>query len=125
MSRSQVSRRTVSGLSRGSATPARRAYNWNSPEQLEQRGCSPRAGRRRAGRRRAGRRTYRYAAPPRGTERGGRMSLFEGGRPFLDALPAQDRRALLALGRHRTYEPSQIVLREHDRTTFVVAITSG
>ncbi|ADI06336.1 Crp/Fnr family transcriptional regulator [Streptomyces bingchenggensis BCW-1] len=53
------------------------------------------------------------------------MSLFEGGRPFLDALPAQDRRALLALGRHRTYEPSQIVLREHDRTTFVVAITSG
>ncbi|CAM5351981.1 hypothetical protein SRIMM317S_04517 [Streptomyces rimosus subsp. rimosus] len=49
------------------------------------------------------------------------MSLFEDGRPFLRALPAQDRRALLALGRARGYAPGEVVLRENDTTTFVVA----
>ncbi|WP_262702756.1 MULTISPECIES: Crp/Fnr family transcriptional regulator [Streptomyces] len=53
------------------------------------------------------------------------MSLFEDGRPFLHALPAEDRRALLALGTPRAYAPGEVVVREHDRTTFVVAITSG
>jgi CRP/FNR family transcriptional regulator, cyclic AMP receptor protein len=53
------------------------------------------------------------------------MSLFEDGRPFLHALPADDRRALLALGRPRTYQPSDVVLRENDPTSFVVVILSG
>ncbi|WP_030020840.1 Crp/Fnr family transcriptional regulator [Streptomyces monomycini] len=53
------------------------------------------------------------------------MSLFEDGRPFLAALPAQDRRALLALGRGRSYAPGEVVLRENDTTTFVVAIVNG
>ncbi|MEK8172801.1 Crp/Fnr family transcriptional regulator [Streptomyces sp. M19] len=53
------------------------------------------------------------------------MSLFDDGRPFLSALSAEDRRALLALGTPRTYQASDVVLREHDATSFVVAITAG
>jgi CRP/FNR family transcriptional regulator, cyclic AMP receptor protein len=53
------------------------------------------------------------------------MSLFEKNRSFLDALTPQDRGALLALGSGRTYGPGEIMLRERDTTTFVLALRSG
>ncbi|MDT3395537.1 Crp/Fnr family transcriptional regulator [Streptomyces sp. B1866] len=53
------------------------------------------------------------------------MGLFDSGRPFLQALPGEDRRALLALGVPRAYEPGEAVMREHDATSFVAAILAG
>lgn len=53
------------------------------------------------------------------------MSLFGQGRTFLAALPAQDRRALLARGTPHAYAPGEKVVREGEETTFVVLILSG
>lgn len=53
------------------------------------------------------------------------MGLFEQGRSFLDALPAQDRTALIRLGTPRRYAPGDVLMRERDRTSFVVAILRG
>ncbi|KUJ68721.1 Crp/Fnr family transcriptional regulator [Streptomyces albus subsp. albus] len=53
------------------------------------------------------------------------MSLFEDGRSFLAALPAADRRALLAGGNPRSYRPGEVLLGEGETGTFVVAILAG
>jgi CRP-like cAMP-binding protein len=53
------------------------------------------------------------------------MSLFGQDRPFLDALPREDRRALLASGVPRSYAPGEAVVRERDTSTFVLAILAG
>lgn len=53
------------------------------------------------------------------------MSLIEDGRPFLAALPAAERRDLLGRGSPRTYRGGDVIMREEDRTSFVVAILSG
>ncbi|MFE2941836.1 Crp/Fnr family transcriptional regulator [Streptomyces sp. NPDC059255] len=53
------------------------------------------------------------------------MSLIERNRSFLDALTPQDRAALLALGTRRAYAPGEVMLRERDTTTFVLALRSG
>ncbi|MBQ0985740.1 Crp/Fnr family transcriptional regulator [Streptomyces sp. F63] len=53
------------------------------------------------------------------------MGLFEQGRSFLDALPAPDRTALVRLGTARRYAPGEVLMRERDRTSFVVAILRG
>ncbi|WP_370415417.1 Crp/Fnr family transcriptional regulator [Streptomyces fradiae] len=53
------------------------------------------------------------------------MSLFGQDRSFLHALPAADRRALLAEGAPRTYEPGDVMIRERDTTAFVLALLSG
>ncbi|MDT0446093.1 Crp/Fnr family transcriptional regulator [Streptomyces johnsoniae] len=52
------------------------------------------------------------------------MSLF-GQDPFLDALAREDRRALIAAGAPRSYAPGDVMVRERDTTTFVLAILSG
>ncbi len=53
------------------------------------------------------------------------MSLFERNRSFLDALTPQDRAALHALGTRRVYRPGELMMRERDTTTFVLALRSG
>ncbi|MFJ9809455.1 Crp/Fnr family transcriptional regulator [Streptomyces sp. NPDC101158] len=53
------------------------------------------------------------------------MSLFGQDRSFLHALPAADRRALLAEGAPRTYEPGEIMIRERDTSAYVLALLSG
>ncbi|WP_344324091.1 Crp/Fnr family transcriptional regulator [Streptomyces macrosporus] len=53
------------------------------------------------------------------------MSIFEDERPFLDALPPHERKALTALGRPKSYAPGDVLLLESDTTSFVVAILSG
>ncbi|WP_328667485.1 Crp/Fnr family transcriptional regulator [Streptomyces sp. NBC_00322] len=53
------------------------------------------------------------------------MSLFGQDRSFLEALSVQDRRALLAEGAPRTYEPGDVMIRERDTTTYVLALLSG
>lgn len=53
------------------------------------------------------------------------MSLFGQDRSFLDALTLQDRRALLAEGAQRAYEPGDVMIRERDTTTYVLALLSG
>lgn len=52
------------------------------------------------------------------------MGLFDE-ETFLDALPREDRRALLALGTPRAYAPGETVVRESDTSTFVLVILSG
>jgi CRP/FNR family cyclic AMP-dependent transcriptional regulator len=53
------------------------------------------------------------------------MSLFGQGRPFLDALPPQDRRDLINLGTPRTYAPGKVMIQEGENSTFVLGILSG
>jgi CRP-like cAMP-binding protein len=53
------------------------------------------------------------------------MSLFGDEHPVLDTLDARDRDALLALGSPRTYPDGAALVREGERTTFVVAILAG
>ncbi|WP_267243670.1 Crp/Fnr family transcriptional regulator [Streptomyces sp. PR69] len=53
------------------------------------------------------------------------MSLFGQDRSFLDALTPQDRRALLAEGAPRSYRPGEVMIRERDTTTYVLALLSG
>ncbi|WP_228973460.1 Crp/Fnr family transcriptional regulator [Streptomyces sp. DH12] len=53
------------------------------------------------------------------------MSLFGQDRSFLEALPLQDRRALLAEGAPRVYEPGTIMIRERDTSAYVLALLSG
>jgi CRP-like cAMP-binding protein len=53
------------------------------------------------------------------------MSLFGQDRTFLDALPSQDRRALIALGAGRRYGPGEVLLRAEDTSTFVIVLLDG
>jgi CRP-like cAMP-binding protein len=53
------------------------------------------------------------------------LSLFGQDRSFLHALPATDRRALLAEGASRRYAPGEIMIRERDTTAYVLALLSG
>jgi CRP/FNR family transcriptional regulator, cyclic AMP receptor protein len=53
------------------------------------------------------------------------MTLFGQDRPFLEALPREDRRVLLASGSPRSYAPGDVVVRERETSTFVLAILSG
>ncbi|MFG2642243.1 Crp/Fnr family transcriptional regulator [Streptomyces sp. NPDC048370] len=53
------------------------------------------------------------------------MSLFGQDRSFLHALPDQDRRALLAAGSPRSYDPGEVMIRERDTSAYVLALTSG
>ncbi|WP_149183738.1 Crp/Fnr family transcriptional regulator [Streptomyces sp. TRM49041] len=53
------------------------------------------------------------------------MSLFGQDRSFLEALTAQDRRALLAEGAPRVYEPGAVMIRERDTSAYVLALLSG
>jgi CRP/FNR family cyclic AMP-dependent transcriptional regulator len=53
------------------------------------------------------------------------LSLFGQDRTFLDALTAQDRRALLAEGVPRGYEPGAVMIRERDTSTYVLALLAG
>ncbi|MFB7453963.1 Crp/Fnr family transcriptional regulator [Streptomyces sp. NPDC057027] len=53
------------------------------------------------------------------------MSLFGQDRSFLHALPAADRRSLLAEGARRVYEPGEVMIRERDTTAYVLALLSG
>ncbi|MEU4259156.1 Crp/Fnr family transcriptional regulator [Streptomyces fradiae] len=53
------------------------------------------------------------------------MSLFGQDRSFLEALSAQDRRALLAEGVPRVYEPGTVMIRERDTSAYVLALLSG
>ncbi|MCP9943881.1 Crp/Fnr family transcriptional regulator [Streptomyces somaliensis] len=53
------------------------------------------------------------------------MSLFGQDRSFLEALSAQDRRALLAEGVPRAYEPGAVMIRERDTSAYVLALLSG
>ncbi|MFI8826781.1 Crp/Fnr family transcriptional regulator [Streptomyces sp. NPDC053431] len=53
------------------------------------------------------------------------MSLFGQDRSFLHALPAADRRVLLAEGAPRSYEPGEIMIRERDTSAYVLALLSG
>lgn len=59
----------------------------------------------------------------RGCERA--LSLFGQDRSFLHALPASDRRDLLAEGAPRGYEPGEIMIRERDTSAYVLALLSG
>ncbi|MFH8366620.1 Crp/Fnr family transcriptional regulator [Streptomyces sp. NPDC018031] len=53
------------------------------------------------------------------------MSLIEDGKPFLASLTAEDRRVLLDRGRPRAYGAGDVIMREGDPTSFVVAILNG
>ncbi|MFI8519257.1 Crp/Fnr family transcriptional regulator [Streptomyces sp. NPDC085481] len=53
------------------------------------------------------------------------MSLFGQDRSFLHALPAADRRDLLAEGAPRMYEPGEIMIRERDTSAYVLALLTG
>ncbi|MCP9986019.1 MULTISPECIES: Crp/Fnr family transcriptional regulator [Streptomyces] len=53
------------------------------------------------------------------------MSLFGQDLSFLEALSAQDRRALLAEGAPRVYEPGTVMIRERDTSAYVLALLSG
>ncbi|MFC9591143.1 Crp/Fnr family transcriptional regulator [Streptomyces sp. NPDC056944] len=53
------------------------------------------------------------------------MSLFGQDRSFLHALPAADRRSLLAEGARRVYEPGEVMIRERDTSAYVLALLSG
>ncbi len=53
------------------------------------------------------------------------MSLFGDEDPVMDTLSPADRDALLALGSPRVYSGGTVILREGERTTFVVAILAG
>ncbi|GAA2815728.1 Crp/Fnr family transcriptional regulator [Streptomyces showdoensis] len=53
------------------------------------------------------------------------MSLFGQDRSFLHALPASDRRDLLAQGAPRGYEPGEVMIRERDTSAYVLALLSG
>ncbi|GGQ00054.1 Crp/Fnr family transcriptional regulator [Streptomyces roseolilacinus] len=53
------------------------------------------------------------------------MSLFGQDRSFLEALSAQDRRALLAEGVPRDYEPGTVMIRERDVSAYVLVLLSG
>ncbi|GGT97668.1 MULTISPECIES: Crp/Fnr family transcriptional regulator [Streptomyces] len=53
------------------------------------------------------------------------MSLFGQDRSFLHALPDRDRRALLAEGTPRSYEPGEVMIRERDTSAYVLALMSG
>ncbi|MFF8606292.1 hypothetical protein ACF06X_10160 [Streptomyces sp. NPDC015346] len=53
------------------------------------------------------------------------MSLFGQDRSLLHALPDRDRRALLAEGTPRSYEPGEVMIRKRDTSAYVLARMSG
>ncbi|MDI2132007.1 Crp/Fnr family transcriptional regulator [Yinghuangia seranimata] len=53
------------------------------------------------------------------------MGLFGGDRAFLDALTPFERGRLLSLGTPRAYTHDETVIRENDRTAFVVLLMEG
>ncbi|MEU7019497.1 Crp/Fnr family transcriptional regulator [Streptomyces sp. NPDC046203] len=53
------------------------------------------------------------------------MSLFGQDCSFLHALPAADRRALLAEGAPRCYAQGEVMIRERDASAYVLALLSG